>query len=140
MPCCVPSAPTADPLLLLCVTLVVPSDFLTHHLPLFLYLSLSLSRSLSVSLHFRFFPWIFVVVFSVGRCYPPAPQLVYCVMSHVAIAAHMMVLKEYGGVTAVLVGNTRKSMTIALSYILFPKVSPYERRQDRRADREGTHS
>lgn len=43
-------------------------------------------------------------------------------MSHVAIAAHMMVLKEYGGVTAVLVGNTRKSMTIALSFFLFPKV------------------
>ena len=52
----------------------------------------------------------------------PVPQLVYCIMSHVAIAAHMMVLKEYGGVTAVLVGNTRKSMTIALSFFLFPKV------------------
>lgn len=51
------------------------------------------------------------------------PQLVYCIMSHVAIAAHMMVLKEYGGVTAVLVGNTRKSMTIALSFFLFPKVN-----------------
>lgn len=62
-------------------------------------------------------------------CPPPPPcsgrrcaQLVYGVMSHVAISAHMMVLKEYGGVTAVLVGNTRKSMTIALSFVLFPKV------------------
>ncbi|CAN0122169.1 unnamed protein product [Ectocarpus sp. 13 AM-2016] len=46
-------------------------------------------------------------------------------MSHVAISAHMMVLKEYGGVTAVLVGNTRKSMTIALSFVLFPKPFSY---------------
>eukprot|EP00752_Nemacystus_decipiens_P008462 g7563.t1 len=52
-------------------------------------------------------------------------MLVYCIMSHVAIAAHMMVLKEYGGVTAVLVGNTRKSMTIALSFFLFPKPFSY---------------
>ncbi|CAN0521471.1 unnamed protein product, partial [Ectocarpus sp. 8 AP-2014] len=52
-------------------------------------------------------------------------MLVYCVMSHVAISAHMMVLKEYGGVTAVLVGNTRKSMTIALSFVLFPKPFSY---------------
>lgn len=34
----------------------------------------------------------------------------------------MVVVKEYGGVTAVLVGNTRKAMTIALSFIVFPKV------------------
>ncbi|CAN0140446.1 unnamed protein product [Ectocarpus sp. 12 AP-2014] len=52
-------------------------------------------------------------------------MLVYGVMSHVAISAHMMVLKEYGGVTAVLVGNTRKSMTIALSFVLFPKPFSY---------------
>ncbi|CAN0457539.1 unnamed protein product, partial [Laminaria digitata] len=49
----------------------------------------------------------------------------YAILSHVAIAAHMMVLKEYGGVTAVLVGVTRKSMTIALSFILFPKPFSY---------------
>ncbi|CAM9178286.1 unnamed protein product [Ectocarpus sp. 4 AP-2014] len=52
-------------------------------------------------------------------------MLVYGVMSHVAISAHMMVLKEYGGVTAVLVGSTRKSMTIALSFVLFPKPFSY---------------
>lgn len=39
-----------------------------------------------------------------------------------AIASHMMVVKEYGGVTAVLVGGTRKAMTVALSFLLFPKV------------------
>lgn len=53
---------------------------------------------------------------------PTVVQLAYVVLSHLAIAAHMMVVKEYGGVTAVLVGNTRKAMTMALSFILFPKV------------------
>lgn len=48
--------------------------------------------------------------------------MAYVILSHVAIASHMMVLKEYGGVTAVLVGSTRKAMTIALSFIIFPKV------------------
>lgn len=49
-------------------------------------------------------------------------QVTYAVLSHVAIAAHMMVLKEYGGVTAVLVGTARKAMTISLSFLIFPKV------------------
>lgn len=49
-------------------------------------------------------------------------QAAYIIMSHVAIAAHMMVVKEYGGVTAVLVGSTRKAMSIALSFLFFPKV------------------
>lgn len=49
----------------------------------------------------------------------PRSQLVYVMLSHVAIASHMLVVKEYGGVTAVLVGSTRKAMTIALSFINF---------------------
>jgi UAA transporter family len=33
----------------------------------------------------------------------------------------MSVVKQYGGVTAVLVGNARKAMTMMLSFLLFPK-------------------
>jgi len=33
----------------------------------------------------------------------------------------MMIVKKYGGVAAVILGTARKAMSIALSFILFPK-------------------
>jgi len=46
---------------------------------------------------------------------------VYTLISYAAISTFMMIVKTYGGVTAVLLGTTRKAMSIALSFILFPK-------------------
>ena len=34
-------------------------------------------------------------------------------------------VQEFGGVTAVIVGNTRKAMTIIISFCLFPKPFSY---------------
>ncbi len=33
----------------------------------------------------------------------------------------MALVKEYGGIATVLVGNTRKAITIVLSFLFFPK-------------------
>mmetsp|Transcript_5688 Transcript_5688/g.13106 ORF Transcript_5688/g.13106 Transcript_5688/m.13106 type:complete len:207 (-) Transcript_5688:200-820(-) len=46
---------------------------------------------------------------------------VYALVAYIAISFHMRVVKHYGSVVAVLVGNTRKAGTIALSFLLFPK-------------------
>eukprot|EP01041_Mallomonas_annulata_P004583 gene4583-9111_t len=46
---------------------------------------------------------------------------VYTFLAYIAITFHMTLVKEFGGITAVLVGNTRKAMTIVLSFVLFPK-------------------
>lgn len=46
---------------------------------------------------------------------------IYTFMAYVAITFHMALVKEFGGITTVLVGNTRKAITIVLSFILFPK-------------------
>jgi len=45
----------------------------------------------------------------------------YTIVAYVAISFHMRVVKHYGSVVAVLVGNTRKAGTIALSFLVFPK-------------------
>lgn len=50
---------------------------------------------------------------------------VYTFLAYIAITFHMTMVKEFGGITAVLVGNTRKAMTICLSFILFPKPISY---------------
>jgi len=47
--------------------------------------------------------------------------VVYTLISYAAISMHMMIVKNYGGVIAVLLGTARKAMSIALSFILFPK-------------------
>jgi adenosine 3'-phospho 5'-phosphosulfate transporter B3 len=50
----------------------------------------------------------------------------YTFLAYIAITLHMILVKEFGGITTVLVGNTRKAITICLSFILFPKpVSVY---------------
>ena len=46
---------------------------------------------------------------------------IYTFLAYIAIAFHMALVQEFGGITTVLVGNTRKAITIVLSFILFPK-------------------
>lgn len=45
----------------------------------------------------------------------------YAVVAYVAISFHMSVVQRFGGVTGVLVGNGRKVVTIAVSFVAFPK-------------------
>lgn len=47
--------------------------------------------------------------------------IVYTFVAYIAITLHMALVEEFGGVTTVLVGNTRKAFTIVMSFILFPK-------------------
>lgn len=46
---------------------------------------------------------------------------VYALLSYGAITVHMLMVKAYGGIATVLVGNTRKALTILMSFLLFPK-------------------
>ena len=46
---------------------------------------------------------------------------IYTFLAYIAIAFHMALVQEFGGIVTVLVGNTRKAITIVLSFILFPK-------------------
>ena len=48
-------------------------------------------------------------------------MVVYTFVAYVAISAFMMIVKNYGGVTAVLLSTARKGMTLILSFLLFPK-------------------
>jgi len=48
-------------------------------------------------------------------------MIVYTFLAYVAITFHMALVKEFGGIVTVLVGNTRKAVTIVLSFVLFPK-------------------
>lgn len=46
---------------------------------------------------------------------------VYAVLSYVSISCYMTLVKRFGGVTAVVLTTARKAMTLALSFLLFPK-------------------
>lgn len=46
---------------------------------------------------------------------------IYTFLAYIAINFHMALVQEFGGIVTVLVGNTRKAITIVLSFILFPK-------------------
>lgn len=46
---------------------------------------------------------------------------IYTFLAYIAIAFHMALVKEFGGIVTVLVGNTRKAFTIVLSFVFFPK-------------------
>ena len=46
---------------------------------------------------------------------------IYTFLAYIAISFHMALVQEFGGIVTVLVGNTRKAMTIVLSFVLFPK-------------------
>mmetsp|Transcript_4696 Transcript_4696/g.6099 ORF Transcript_4696/g.6099 Transcript_4696/m.6099 type:complete len:367 (-) Transcript_4696:207-1307(-) len=47
--------------------------------------------------------------------------LIYITVAYFAISIHMLVVKRFGGVAAVLVATARKGMTLILSFLLFPK-------------------
>lgn len=49
--------------------------------------------------------------------------IIYTFLAYIAIMYHMTLIKEFGAITGVLVGNTRKALTIVISFMLFPK--PY---------------
>jgi len=48
-------------------------------------------------------------------------MVIYTFLAYIAITFHMALVQEFGGIVTVLVGNTRKAVTIVLSFILFPK-------------------
>ena len=48
-------------------------------------------------------------------------MIVYTFLAYIAITFHMALVKEFGGIITVLVGNARKAVTIFLSFLLFPK-------------------
>jgi adenosine 3'-phospho 5'-phosphosulfate transporter B3 len=50
---------------------------------------------------------------------------IYTCISYIAVSSFMMIVKKYGGVTAVLLSTARKGMTLILSFILFPKAFSY---------------
>jgi adenosine 3'-phospho 5'-phosphosulfate transporter B3 len=47
--------------------------------------------------------------------------LVYTFVAYIAISFHMVVVRRFGGVSAVLLATGRKGMTLILSFVLFPK-------------------
>lgn len=76
--------------------------------------AMSISFSLSGDLQYAF---------SYATANPHAMWLLiaYTFIAYIAITFHMALVKDFGGVTTVLVGNTRKAITIVLSFLLFPK-------------------
>lgn len=52
-------------------------------------------------------------------------MLLYTFLAYIAISFHMALVQEYGGIITVLVGNTRKALTIVMSFLLFPKPTSY---------------
>jgi adenosine 3'-phospho 5'-phosphosulfate transporter B3 len=52
----------------------------------------------------------------------PVYMVVYTFISYIAVSSFMLIVKKYGGVTAVLLGTARKAMTLILSFCFFPKV------------------
>ena len=48
-------------------------------------------------------------------------MVTYGTVAYVAVSFHMAVVQNFGGVQGVLVGNSRKAMTIVISFLLFPK-------------------
>jgi hypothetical protein len=48
-------------------------------------------------------------------------MLLYTAISYLAISIHMTMIREFGGIATVLIGNARKALTIVLSFLLFPK-------------------
>lgn len=51
--------------------------------------------------------------------------LLYTVVAFLAISAHMQMVRSFGGIATVFVGNARKALTIVLSFLLFPKPNSY---------------
>lgn len=49
-------------------------------------------------------------------------MVVYTCISYVAISSFMIIVKKFGGVTAVFLATARKAMTLVLSFCFFPKI------------------
>ena len=47
--------------------------------------------------------------------------MAYTAVSYIAISVYMMLVKRFGGITAVLISTTRKAMSLVLSLLFFPK-------------------
>ena len=47
--------------------------------------------------------------------------VIYTLISYIAVSSFMLIVKKFGGVTAVLLGTARKAMTLILSFCFFPK-------------------
>lgn len=47
--------------------------------------------------------------------------LAYTMISYFAVSSFMLIVKKFGGVTAVFLGTARKAMTLVLSFCFFPK-------------------
>ena len=45
----------------------------------------------------------------------------YTILSYASISCYMILVKRFGGVTAVVLTTARKAMTLVLSFMLFPK-------------------
>jgi adenosine 3'-phospho 5'-phosphosulfate transporter B3 len=63
--------------------------------------------------------------YALANPYALSLMAVYTFLAYIAITFHMALVKEFGGIVTVLVGNARKAMTIVLSFILFPKPTSY---------------
>lgn len=61
------------------------------------------------------------LAYALANPYAMTLLAIYTIIAYIAITFHMALVKEFGGVTTVLVGNTRKAMTIVMSFIMFPK-------------------
>jgi adenosine 3'-phospho 5'-phosphosulfate transporter B3 len=61
--------------------------------------------------------------YAFNNSYAMSIMAIYTFLAYIAINFHMALVQEFGGIVTVLVGNTRKAMTIVLSFILFPKPS-----------------
>ena len=55
----------------------------------------------------------------------PIYVIIYTCISYIAVSSFMLIVKKFGGVTAVLLGTARKAMTLILSFLIFPKAFSY---------------
>ena len=51
--------------------------------------------------------------------------ITFTFLAYISITFHMVLVKEFGGITTVLIGNLRKALTIVFSFIFFPKPASY---------------
>jgi solute carrier family 35 (adenosine 3'-phospho 5'-phosphosulfate transporter), member B3 len=61
------------------------------------------------------------LAYALANPYALVLMVVYTFVAYIAITFHMALVEEYGGINTVLVGNSRKAVTIVLSFVMFPK-------------------
>ena len=64
---------------------------------------------------------IVIIIIIITTSHGALVLTIYTFLAYVAITFHMTLVKEFGGIATVMVGNTRKALTIVLSFTLFPK-------------------